>query len=177
MKIMVLERKEEEKVDVAGQCCLMADSSMVVSGRPLFLPDFTSEWSARVYLAYRVSRLGKSVKERFAGRYYDACSLALRLIPRGREFDNAQWLADNCLALSPFVTVEEESDPVLTLDNLSFRHIPSQIAAAIGQISRFATIKNGDLILVGFQALDKEIKPRTDFIGRIGHCPFTLALR
>lgn len=178
MKIIVLERGFEEKVDVPCQSHIMADSALVVAGRPLFLPDYADKWKIRVYTAYRVSRLGKTVKRRFASRYYDGCSLALRLIPVDETFCSIEWFADNSLALSPFTQIsEDDNNPHLALGDVSFIHHPDQIDSAIEQVTHFSTIKNGDLILSGYKELDVEIAPRMDFNGIIGNQNFTIALR
>ena len=48
------------------------DSALLLPGRPLFYPDFGGDWHACLFLAIRINRLGKSVSEKFAPRYYDS---------------------------------------------------------------------------------------------------------
>lgn len=59
------------------------DSAMLLPGRPVFYPDFGKDWMAVPYVAVRVNRLGKSISEKFASRYYDALSVAVRIVPSG----------------------------------------------------------------------------------------------
>ncbi|MDE6028229.1 MAG: hypothetical protein K2G23_09170, partial [Muribaculaceae bacterium] len=57
------------------------DSAMVRSGNPIFLPDFNCSFSGIFYLAVKISRLGKSIAERFATRYYSEAAPAMAVFP------------------------------------------------------------------------------------------------
>ena len=47
--------------DMLPQTYLMADSSILYSGRPLFVPDFAREFVARPTIVVRTGRLGKCI--------------------------------------------------------------------------------------------------------------------
>lgn len=51
---------------------MVADSAFGRNGQPWFVPDFGQAWHWKVMLAFRVSRLGKCISAKFAGRYVDA---------------------------------------------------------------------------------------------------------
>ena len=53
---------------------LMADSTMLVSNKPFFIPDFAPEFVLHPALAVRIDRLGKNIAPRFAHRYYQSAS-------------------------------------------------------------------------------------------------------
>ena len=57
------------------------DSALLLPGRPMFYPDFTGDWQAQLYMAVHINRLGKSVSTKFAPRYYDGASVAVRVEP------------------------------------------------------------------------------------------------
>lgn len=48
---------------------------MLKGGKPFFVPDFTHECVVTLHLVARIGRLGKSIPERFSGRYVDAWTL------------------------------------------------------------------------------------------------------
>ncbi|MDE6297937.1 MAG: 2-hydroxyhepta-2,4-diene-1,7-dioate isomerase [Muribaculaceae bacterium] len=141
----------------------LPDSSIVKNGNPVFLPDFDTSFSAIPFLAVKINRLGKNIAPRFAERYYSEVAPVLLLkadnifsslknaglpwnaavgfdksIVTG-EFSEYQSL-ENTPPLSIFVN--EESGSVLQLPQ---RH---SIAEAIYQVSRYNSLKMGDLILL-----------------------------
>lgn len=52
-----------------------SDSTLLKGGKPFFVPDFTHECVVTLHLVARIGRLGKSIPERFSGRYVDAWTL------------------------------------------------------------------------------------------------------
>lgn len=140
---------------------LVADSAIVLPGRPVFIPDFAHGWSARVYVAFRISRLGKSTGTRFAPRYYDAATLALRLVPddvdqqlrASQSCFGLEGLFDGCLALGLWMPLPlpDEAVAVEGQDfSARFTLADTAIDEAVAAMSNVATIKMGDLILPAF---------------------------
>ena len=58
------------------------DSALVNRGRPFFIPDFTSECEYETELVVRISRMGRSISQRFAHRYYDAVTVGIDFTAR-----------------------------------------------------------------------------------------------
>lgn len=153
MKAIALWRRQEEPIGSATRMRLIADSAIVGAGRPLFLPDFAPSWSGRIGVACRISRLGKDIAPRFADRYADAYCLCLHLIPHGVDAADARGgLFDNCLALGPWRQLPDSGTVEVTggdfrgsldLDDVDFR-------GAIAAVSRYATLKTGDIIVAAF---------------------------
>ena len=54
-----------------------ADSALLKDGKPFFIPDFAADCRCQAELVVRLSRLGKSIPERFAYRYYDAVTVGI----------------------------------------------------------------------------------------------------
>lgn len=137
---------------------LVADSAIVVAGKPVFVPDFTDRWSAQIYVVFKVSRLGKSISEKFSHRYYEEATLGLRLVPDGAMTElkmsggksGLGGLFDGCLALGRWMpadggVVELKGSGIdVELDLLS-----TGIGEALAAVSNVATMKMGDLIAVG----------------------------
>lgn len=75
------------------------DSALVNRGRPFFIPDFTNECEYETELVVRISRMGRSISQRFAHRYYDAvtvgidftaCDIQRRMRAQGLPWDLAK---------------------------------------------------------------------------------------
>lgn len=58
------------------------DSALVNRGRPFFIPDFTNECEYETELVVRISRMGRSISQRFAHRYYDAVTVGIDFTAR-----------------------------------------------------------------------------------------------
>lgn len=135
---------------------LLTDSSAILPGKPLFIPEFDTQWKLVVCPAIRISRLGKFISPKFARRYYDAISAVARLIPLSgnitgacaQAFDSAIVLG-NWLALTPDtpvppVTITHLSEMQVTIDQQTM-----QIDRTISDLSKFFTLKTGDIIIPG----------------------------
>lgn len=151
---------------------LMPDSSMVLKGNPVFLPAFATpeEWEMAVVPVVRIGRLGKFIAPRFAGRYVDAVAAGAVLIPKDRSYlqQSALWSCfDGALAVAPWQENPEIDSPLtltagdreLTLSADSLR-----TADTVALISRFATLRTGDIIIPCLTAftLPAEIGFRTE---------------
>ena len=54
-----------------------ADSALLKDRKPFFVPDFMGRIDYEAELVVRICRLGKSIPQRFAHRYYDAVTLGV----------------------------------------------------------------------------------------------------
>lgn len=150
MKTVLIEPATEGR---GSSLRLIADSAITPPGRPVFLPDTMPDWTVGIYLAVKVSRLGKNIAPKFAHRYFDMFTLVALLQP-AHDLPDAPagfgLLMDNALTAGPWMPVDDfpapitidASDSQTTIDNL--KDILSQ---AVVEISRYATLKTGDLIL------------------------------
>ncbi len=148
MKIISIERNVADALSQWPEVTTYPDSALLRDGRILYLPELDGQWSATVYPVVRISRLSKSIAEKFASRYYDAMTLALRINPAQRWrgsalshcFDGAWVVGDWVdLPLTPCaITVDNRTTAVDTSLWLADR--------TISVISRHITLKNGDEI-------------------------------
>lgn len=143
------------------------DSALLLPGRPLFYPDFGGDWEARVHLAVHINRLGKSVSEKFAPRYYDSLSLGLMFEPSesgalapgelsglDSSITHGEWLAPDVLAsMQPIDIGGVRADMVMpSLDDVN---------RAVARISVYTTLRMGDIILLPLGLAPLPIAPRT----------------
>lgn len=159
------------------------DSTLLTGGRPLFVPDYMGRIDYTVQLAVRVSRLGKTIPERFAHRYYDAVTLALdltardmleRLAARGLPQDMGRCF-DCAVVLGEWVPTDEATDLTLRLasDGETVQRAVEAGALAradalIACASRYLTLKTGDILLTGAQAAPLAATPEHHIEGYLG---------
>lgn len=138
------------------------DSAIIKNGNPFFIPDFDSEFSGCLYMAVKISRLGKNIAPRFASRYYSEAApviavYAQNLLNQLREA-GLPWTAatgfDKSLVVGSFTNYPLSSDSSCTLERSNSKSIiftlpsPEETALAIHEISRYNSLKMGDLILI-----------------------------
>ncbi|MDE7378387.1 MAG: fumarylacetoacetate hydrolase family protein [Paraprevotella sp.] len=144
-----------------------ADSALLKDGKPFFIPDFTEQCDYETELVVRICRLGKNIAPRFARRYYDAVTVGIDFTARdmqrrfreeGRPWELCKGF-DGSAAVGTFVSVDEQTD----IQRLHFRlDINGQtvqrgfsgdmifaVDELIAYVSRFYTLKMGDLLYTG----------------------------
>jgi len=144
------------------------DSAILKDGKPFFIPDFSEEIHYETELVVRICRLGKNIATRFARRYYDAVTVGIDFTARDlqrkfREAGNPWELCkgfDNSAAIGRFVPVEGDIQQInfsLSIDNKEVQrgYTGDMIFAVdeiIAYVSRFVTLKIGDLLFTGTPA-------------------------
>ena len=142
------------------------DSALLRDNKPFFLPDFSSEIHYETEIVLRINKLGKNIAPRFASRYYDAIALGVDFTARDLQRDFREnglpWeLAkgfDNSAVISPFLPIGD-----FDKNNIAFHLDINSTTVQIGNtadmifsfdeiiayVSRFFTLKIGDLIFTG----------------------------
>ncbi len=143
------------------------DSAILKDGKPFFIPDFSNEIHYETELVVRISRLGKNIAPRFACRYYDAVTVGIdftaRDLQRNFRAQGNPWELckgfDSSAAIGEFVSVDRYRD----VQNLNFSlsvdgkevqqgctaEMLFKIDDIIAYVSRFVTLKIGDLLFTG----------------------------
>ena len=97
----------------APQAFLMADSSILYTGRPFFIPDFAQRFVAAPTIIVRMGRLGKCVAPKFAHRYWDAFTAGFTV--RAVESDDARlvgldWAFDGAAIVGDWIAADQCDD-------------------------------------------------------------------
>ena len=144
-----------------------SDSSLLKDRKPFFIPDELGTIEYEAEIVVRVCRLGKSISERFASRYYDAVTVGIdftardllrKLSQQGLPWDMSKSF-DGAAVLGEWIS----KDKFLDIQRLRFHldvngetkqegctsDMIYKVDEIISYISRFFTLKTGDLIYTG----------------------------
>ena len=143
------------------------ESSLNRDGNPFFVPDFAERFDYDTEIVVKINKLGKNIAERFAYRYYDELTVGVdftardlqeKLKEKGLPWDICKGF-DGAAAIGEFVNKSELPD----IQNLNFRldvdgrtaqtgwtgDMIFTIDQIISYVSKFFTLKTGDLIFTG----------------------------
>jgi 2-keto-4-pentenoate hydratase/2-oxohepta-3-ene-1,7-dioic acid hydratase in catechol pathway len=150
---------------------LKPDSALLRNNDPFYIPDWTSEVHHEIELIIRIKRIGKNIEQCFAHRYYDEIGLGVDFTARdvqrqlkekglpwekAKAFDHAAAISSTFIQISDFQnpkkihfkldingeTMQEGNSGLMIFD---FDEI-------ISHISKYMTLKIGDLIYTGTPA-------------------------
>ena len=144
-----------------------ADSALLKDRKPFFIPDHLGQIDYEAELVVRICKLGKTVPERFAHRYYDAVTVGIDFTARelqkklreaGQPWDLCKGF-DGAAALGEWVSKEKFRDVQAMHFHLDINGQTVQegrtsdmifsIDHIVSYISQFFTIKTGDIVYTG----------------------------
>jgi 2-keto-4-pentenoate hydratase/2-oxohepta-3-ene-1,7-dioic acid hydratase in catechol pathway len=168
---------------------LKPDSSIIKNNKPFFLPDFSEEIHYEAEIVLRICKLGKSIDEKFAHRYYDAVTLGIditaRDLQRRQSANGGPWeickAFDGSAPLGKFLNVAKmknvhdlpfrlEKNGVVVQQS-STADLIFGIDTIISYVSRFFTLKTGDLIFTGTPSGVGPLQRNDNLKGFIGDEP------
>lgn len=142
------------------------ETALLKDNKPFYLPDFSERIDYECEVVVRISKMGKNISPKFANRYYDAIALGVDFTARDMQNEfkkiGSPWEIckgfDNSAPVSEFISKEGYD-----LKNLHFSlkkngetvqegntaDMVFSIDDIIAYVSRFFTLKTGDLIFTG----------------------------
>lgn len=145
-----------------------ADSTLLKNGKPFFIPTYTNRCIIQYGLIVRISRLGKTISERFAHRYYDAITVGVSFTPidlkeklqkRNKPIDLCMNI-DSSMAIGNFIALNEGicNKPlenciygISILDKTfctAIKDMTHHIDEIIAFISNYMSFRQGDLLFI-----------------------------
>ena len=147
-----------------------ADSALLKDSKPFFLPDELGRIDYETELVVRICRLGKSIPQRFAHRYYDAVTVGIdftardlqnKLRAEGKPWDLCKGF-DGSAVIGEWVSIEKFRD----IQAIHFRldingntvqegcssDMLFKVDEIIAYISQWFTLKTGDILYTGTPA-------------------------
>ncbi len=163
-----------------------SDTTLLLAGKPFFVPDYAQPCTLQAELVVRVCRLGRHISERFAHRYYDAATIGISFVAenlrRDLKEEGLPWDVavgfDGSSALGEMVKLSPEeignAEFSFTLDGGEHLHkgeagtMAFSIDKIIAHVSRFYTLRQGDLIFCGSPLPAIEAELNTHITGYLG---------
>lgn len=149
---------------------IKADSALLKDSKPFFLPDELGRIDYETELVVRICRLGKSIPQRFAHRYYDAVTVGIdftardlqnKLRAEGKPWELCKGF-DGSAAIGEWVSVEKFRDIQAIHFHLDINGNTVQegcssdmlfkVDEIIAYISQWFTLKTGDILYTGTPA-------------------------
>ena len=144
-----------------------ADSSLLKDKKPFFIPDDLGRIDYETELVVRICRLGKSIPQRFAHRYYDAVTVGIdftardlqrKLRDNGQPWDLCKGF-DGAAVIGEWMPIEKFRDIQAIHFHLDINGRTVQegcssdmlfkVDELIAYISKYFTLKTGDLLYTG----------------------------
>ncbi|MBP1666069.1 MAG: hydrolase [Bacteroidetes bacterium] len=168
---------------------LKPDSSILKKNKPFFLPGFSSMIQYETEVVLKISRLGKSIPAKYAYRYFDQLTVGIDITARDIQNRSSAaglpWELSKCFdgaaPLGRFLPVSSIND----IKSIDFRlEINSRIVQQgntsdmifsfdeiIEYVSRFFTLKTGDLIFTGTPSGVGPLKKNDNLVAFLGDDP------
>ncbi|MGD9992428.1 MAG: fumarylacetoacetate hydrolase family protein [Salinivirgaceae bacterium] len=164
---------------------LMPETALIQKNQPFFYPDFSNDIHYEVELVLKINKLGKNIEEKFAHRYYDEIGIGIdftardlqqQLKSKGLPWEKAKCF-DGAAPLGKFIS----KDQLPPVNNISFTleknselvqqgnsgMMINSFDAIIAHVSKFFTLKIGDLIFTGTPAGVGPVKIGDNLVAKI----------
>jgi acylpyruvate hydrolase len=146
------------------------DSALVIRNRPFFYPDFSSDIHHELEVVIKINRLGRSIETKFASRYFSEIGLGIDFTARDLQAEckknGLPWEIAKGFDYSAPVSKFLPTDSFTDIHNLNFHldingkrvqtgntsEMIFSFEHIISYVSRFVTLKTGDLIYTGTPA-------------------------
>lgn len=146
------------------------DTAALRNNKPFYIPDFSDELHYETEIIIKINRLGKNIAPRFASRYYAEVGLGVdftaRDIQRRLKSAGHPWEVckafDNSAVIGQFIPVSQIENVQnidfhldingITVQQGNTRDMIFPIDTLIAHISKYFTLKIGDIIFTGTPA-------------------------
>ena len=148
----------------------MKPPTAILKGKDFYIPEFSSDMHYECELVFRVCKNGKHIEPQFAGKYIDAVTVGIDFTARDVQANQKKkglpWeiakAFDNSAVVGEFLPISELPDNQSVKFNMQKNGADVQIGNSadmiypitelVAYLSKFFTIKQGDLIFTGTPA-------------------------
>ena len=164
---------------------LKPDSAVILKNNPFIIPTFSSDIHYEVEVLVKINKIGKHIDRAFAHNYYDSIGLGIdftardlqtELKSKGLHWERAKAF-DGSALIGSFVSKSSFDD----IQNIAFRLERNQEVVQLGNtqdmlweidelieyISKYFTLKIGDVIFTGTPAGVGRVAPNDVLVGYI----------
>ena len=192
MKIICVGRNYAEHIEELNNVVpkdpvlfLKPDTAILLKKQPFFIPRFSNNVHHEVEILVKINRIGKNIDKKFAHKYYDEIGLGIdftardlqsQLKEKGLPWEKAKGF-DGSAVIGKFLPKSifkdinnisfrlERNDKVQQMGNTSL--MLWKIDELIEYISKYFTLKIGDVIFTGTPSGVAKIIPNDTLIGFI----------
>ena len=165
------------------------DSALLKNNKPFFLPGFSENIHYEVEVVVKICKLGKGIDVKYASRYYNEVTVGIDLTARDIQSRNKKaghpWeLAkgfDGAAPVGTFISLSSAG----SIDNIDFSlkindkvvqesntsDLIFSVDEIIAYVSRFFTLKTGDLIYTGTPSGVGQLKRNDHLVAYLGSKP------
>lgn len=169
---------------------LKPDTAILLKKQPFFIPDFSNEVHHEVEVLVKIKKVGKHIDRKFAHKYYDEIGLGIDFTARdlqtelknnglpwekAKSFDGAA-VVGNFLSKTTLDSVDninfslKKNNEVVQKGNTGL--MLWKIDALIEYISKYFTLKIGDIIFTGTPVGVAKVNPNDTLTGYIDEKEF-----
>jgi acylpyruvate hydrolase len=147
------------------------DTALLGKGQDFYFPDFTKDLHHEIELVVKICKNGKNIDPKFAPNYYNEIGIGIDFTARdlqeeakkkglpweiAKAFDNAAVISNEFIPKTEFKDIRNIHFH-LAIDNLVVQqgnssHMIFDIDFLIAYVSKFITLKTGDLLFTGTPA-------------------------
>lgn len=164
---------------------LKPDTAILLKNQPFFIPEFSNDVHHEVEILVKINRVGKYIDKKFAHKYYDEIGLGIDFTARdlqeqlkakglpwekAKAFDGAAVIG-TWFPKSNFKNVDDinfslqKNNVEVQKGNTS--HMMWKIDEIIEYVSKYFTLKIGDIIFTGTPAGVSKVEPNDQLKGFI----------
>lgn len=166
---------------------LKPETSIIQNKQPFFIPDFSNDVQYEVEVLIKINRLGKAISSQFSHKYYDEIGLGIdftaRDIQNKLKKDSLPWEKSKSFDGSALIGNWINKKNIDNLNNLEFRLTKNgdivqkgntsemiwKIDELISKISKFFTLKIGDIIFTGTPSGVGRVNENDKLVGYINN--------
>ena len=165
---------------------LKPQSAILSHKHPFYIPEWTQDVHHEIELVVKINRLGKTISESHASRYYDEVGLGIdftardiqtQLKAKGHPWERAKAF-DGSAVVGHFMKLtdlgKEVQDLQFQLTNrgqvVQEGHTKDMLFSVdrlISEVSKFMTLKVGDLLFTGTPAGVAAVRPQDRLVGTL----------
>jgi len=149
---------------------LKPDTALLPKRNPFFIPSFSNDVHHELELVVRINRVGKSIEEAFAHKYYSEVSVGIDFTARDVQADckkkGLPWekakAFDGSAPVGEFIPLKrnqniQDLEITLKKNGEIIQHVNTKemiftVDQIISYVSKYITLKIGDLIFAGTPA-------------------------
>ena len=179
-----IEELDNQKPD-APVVFLKPDTAILLKKQPFFIPDFSDDVQYEVEILVKIKKVGKHIQQKFAHKYYDEIGLGIDFTARDLQSalkkKGLPWEKAKSFDGAAIIGTWLPSNAFENINNINFRleknGVPVQkgntqlmlwkIDELIEYVSKYFTLKIGDIIFTGTPAGVGAVKPDDQLTGFI----------